>query len=254
MASIESAFLLRACRQEARWPPLCWQPILRCSPEGRSLRAFHMAARTRFPKRLIACAVMVVRPSRSFKGYCAARPSTTIHGRGSRSGKDLPTLPLLPPTPRRSSDNGAVSTSSPKRRHVSEVIDGHSRKVWCDADGSEVLEVYSIAGMGHGTPLKTNGDDGLGSQAPFMLDVGISSTWHIANFWGITTSGRRPTARSRQEKRDGSLSSQRSRDTARTETVRQLPHQDKAAVPSTSPSNGVRKVIEDALRTAGLIR
>lgn len=36
-----------------------------------------------------------------------------------------------------------------------ETVDRQTRQVWCDADGNEVIEKYTIAGMGHGTPLKT---------------------------------------------------------------------------------------------------
>nr|WP_192361517.1 PHB depolymerase family esterase [Mesorhizobium mediterraneum] len=72
--------------------------------------------------------------------------------------------------------------ANPKR---SETVDGHMRQVWCDTSGRELIEKFSITGMGHGAPLKTPGDNGLGSAGPFMLDVGISSTRHIACFWGI---------------------------------------------------------------------
>lgn len=67
----------------------------------------------------------------------------------------------------------------------SEMVDGHSRGVWCNAQGQELIEEYRIAGMGHGTPLDTAGDAALGVGGPFMLDAGISSTRHIARFWGI---------------------------------------------------------------------
>lgn len=67
----------------------------------------------------------------------------------------------------------------------SEIVDGHSRRVWCNAQGQELIEEYRIAGMGHGTPLDTAGDAALGVGGPFMLDAGISSTRHIARFWGI---------------------------------------------------------------------
>ena len=36
------------------------------------------------------------------------------------------------------------------------IVDGYSRKVWRNARGREIIEVYSIAGMGHGAPLKAN--------------------------------------------------------------------------------------------------
>lgn len=56
-----------------------------------------------------------------------------------------------------------------------------SRRVWCNAAGVTVVELNTVAAMGHGTPL----GDGLGTPGPYMLDVGISSTREIAGFWGL---------------------------------------------------------------------
>lgn len=66
------------------------------------------------------------------------------------------------------------------------VVDGYPRQVWNDAAGHELVEEYSITGMGHGTPLKTGGQNGCGSTGAYMLDVNISSTRHIAEFWGLS--------------------------------------------------------------------
>jgi poly(3-hydroxybutyrate) depolymerase len=47
--------------------------------------------------------------------------------------------------------------------------------------------------MGHGVPVHPGGGGDAeargGTAAPFMLDVGISSTWHIARFWGLAEPG-----------------------------------------------------------------
>ena len=67
-----------------------------------------------------------------------------------------------------------------------EEVDGFPRKVWCDADGRQVIDEYIIAGMGHGTPISAGGDEGLGEEGRYMLEVGISSTRHIADSWGLT--------------------------------------------------------------------
>ena len=67
-----------------------------------------------------------------------------------------------------------------------EMVDGFPREVWCDADGRVVIEQYIIGKMGHGTPLSAEGDEGLGKEGKYMLEVGISSTRHIADFWGLT--------------------------------------------------------------------
>ena len=49
-----------------------------------------------------------------------------------------------------------------------------------------MIEEYIIGGMGHGTPIRAGGDEGLGEEGKYMLEVGISSTRHIARFWGLT--------------------------------------------------------------------
>lgn len=67
-----------------------------------------------------------------------------------------------------------------------EDVDGFPRRVWCDASGREVIEEFIIDGMGHGTPISAEGQEGLGEEGDYMLDVGISSTRHIARFWGLT--------------------------------------------------------------------
>ncbi|MFO8045851.1 MAG: PHB depolymerase family esterase [Halomonas sp.] len=67
-----------------------------------------------------------------------------------------------------------------------EEVDGFPRKVWCNAEGREVIEEYIIKGMGHGTPIMAGGGEGLGEEDKFMLEVGISSTRRIAHFWGLT--------------------------------------------------------------------
>lgn len=62
---------------------------------------------------------------------------------------------------------------------------GFQRRVWEDS-GRDVVESYTINGMAHGTPLAT-GDaaDCCGRAGPFLLDVGISSSYRIAKFWGL---------------------------------------------------------------------
>jgi feruloyl esterase len=69
-----------------------------------------------------------------------------------------------------------------------EIVCGQSRRVWDNASGETVIEAYTIAGMVHGVPLAT-GAEGCGTAGPFFFDVGISSTHHIASFWGLTKAG-----------------------------------------------------------------
>jgi feruloyl esterase len=63
----------------------------------------------------------------------------------------------------------------------------HVRKVWEDTAGEDLIESYTIAGMGHGVPIAIGaGDESCGSIAPFFIPVGISSTRRIAQFWGLS--------------------------------------------------------------------
>jgi len=67
-----------------------------------------------------------------------------------------------------------------------QVLPGHSRATWrSPKTGEVIIEANLIHGMGHGTPLATRGDGAIGAAAPFMLDVGVSSTREIAAFWGL---------------------------------------------------------------------
>ena len=70
-----------------------------------------------------------------------------------------------------------------------ELIGSHTRRVWSDAQGNALIEAFSISGMTHGVPLgTTSGREGCGTAGAFFLEVGISSTHHIARFWGLPKS------------------------------------------------------------------
>ena len=67
-----------------------------------------------------------------------------------------------------------------------ELIGSHVRRVWSDAKGNALIEAFSISGMAHGVPLgNAVGGESCGAVGAFFLDVGISSTHHIARFWGL---------------------------------------------------------------------
>ncbi|MGY8668566.1 PHB depolymerase family esterase [Bradyrhizobium sp. UFLA05-109] len=71
-------------------------------------------------------------------------------------------------------------SESPSRH---EIIEGYPHRVWSDANGEALIEAFSISGMAHGVPLATMTKEGCGSAGAFFLDVGISSTHHIARFF-----------------------------------------------------------------------
>ncbi len=66
-------------------------------------------------------------------------------------------------------------------------VDGYPRQIWWNADGETVVESYTITNMAHGTPLGTVDDEErYGAQGAFLIEAGISSSYHIANFFGLT--------------------------------------------------------------------
>jgi poly(hydroxyalkanoate) depolymerase family esterase len=78
------------------------------------------------------------------------------------------------------------------------VLNGAARRVWADADGRAVLETVVIPGLGHATPIDPDAADedarcGAAGASRFILPAGISSTYVIADGWGLI--GRRRTAR-----------------------------------------------------------
>lgn len=126
-------------------------------------------------------------------------------------------------------------------------IGSHARSVWRDRDGVARIEAFEIAGMGHGTPL--DGDDDIGVPAAFMLDAGISSTRHIARFWQLTETG---TELSLPEQPRATSDTVSGPATARPRPAAAQPRA--TAAKAAGPAAGVGKVIEDALRAAGLMR
>jgi len=111
---------------------------------------------------------------------------------------------------------------------------GHRTRRWTDGGGRVRIEAHSIAGMGHGTPIAPG--EGCGAAMPHMLDVGICSTRSIAAFWGIADS-----------RADEEVGAARPAPAAASPAYRE-PVEVKHEV------SGVKKVIEDALRAAGLMR
>jgi poly(hydroxyalkanoate) depolymerase family esterase len=65
-------------------------------------------------------------------------------------------------------------------------VDGYPRQIWWNADGETIVESYTITAMAHGTPLGiADNDERYGAQGAFLIEAGISSSYHIANFFGL---------------------------------------------------------------------
>jgi poly(hydroxyalkanoate) depolymerase family esterase len=172
----------------------------------------------------------------------------------SRHDSPWPTLSIWHGTADRTVDpsNAAAIVGQWREVHgvgpspsFSTTIDGHPRRVWLDAHGREAIEEYLIAGMSHGTPLSSRGADGLGASAPFMLEQGISSTLRIARFWGLRSAQNEHAASPAPEL---PASENAGSDGPETAPVA-------IAAPRAAPhaAQGVKKIIEDALRAAGLM-
>jgi len=66
-------------------------------------------------------------------------------------------------------------------------VDGYPRQAWWNKDGETLVESYAITDMAHGTPLGiADNDQRYGVEGAFLIEAGISSSYHIANFFGLT--------------------------------------------------------------------
>src|SRR5262245_50593818 len=101
--------------------------------------------------------------------------------------------------PRRSLVSGSMCTGSRLFPRTLRISPATCRRFWHVANGDAMIEAFSICGMAHGVPLATGeGDRSCGISGPFCLDVGISSTHHIAKFWGLAKIGPQPRSAPRE--------------------------------------------------------
>ncbi|ABD85946.1 extracellular catalytic domain type 1 short-chain-length polyhydroxyalkanoate depolymerase [Rhodopseudomonas palustris] len=132
-------------------------------------------------------------------------------------------------------------------------VDGYPRQVWWNAAGETVVESYTITNMAHGTPLGTGENtESYGAQGAYLLDVGISSSYHIAKFFGLTERVHRPATAAA------------SLPTVPVEQLEEIPRarkaratQDRRAEPRDPPGRrgfDVNAVITRALTAAGLMK
>jgi poly(hydroxyalkanoate) depolymerase family esterase len=119
-----------------------------------------------------------------------------------------------------------------------DTVNGYPHRVWRDASGRAVIEEYRVTGLGHGAPLDVVGSDHGETAAPFMLDASISSTRLIASFWGIAPE-------------QAKLGTRRAVETSPTTFERSPPGAEAVLLPQHA---GIKRTIEDALRSAGLMK
>jgi hypothetical protein len=83
-------------------------------------------------------------------------------------------------------------------------VDSYPRQLWWNSDGETVVESYTITNMAHGTPIGTaENDQRYGTQGAFLIEAGISSSYHIANFFGLTSGILQPQRVARPAPRTG---------------------------------------------------
>lgn len=129
-------------------------------------------------------------------------------------------------------------------------IEGFARRVWQDSNGWDAIEEFIIPGMAHGVPLDTSADDNGEVSSPYMLDVGISSTREAIRFWGLSEAGE-PHWKRRITKKDPQAVPLPRTTTQYSEAI---PKGRGDPSLSRRRSLGVQDVIEDALRSAGLMK
>jgi poly(hydroxyalkanoate) depolymerase family esterase len=133
------------------------------------------------------------------------------------------------------------------------IVDGYPRQVWINEEGKDLIESYTITQMAHGAPLATgNGNDECGAAGPFLLDVGISSSYHIAKFFGLVSGdhklGQTSTLELAQRSRDWSFIEAPAPPRAEHPKA-----EDRHAQPP-APGIDIGAVITKALKTAGLLK
>lgn len=117
---------------------------------------------------------------------------------------------------------------------------GHRRTRWEHAESGGRVEHVELRGMGHGTPIRTGGSESVGHAAPYVLDVGLSSSVELLDFWGIAAAPAvaKPSNLPVPARRLEPVGARRLRPTT----------------PPPLREQGVEKIINDALRAAGLMK
>jgi hypothetical protein len=114
------------------------------------------------------------------------------------------------------------------------MVDGYPRQIWWNADGETLVESYTITDMAHGTPLGTaDNDERYGAQGAFLIEAGISSSYHIANFFGLTEWIRQPKETAKEAARE--IVKEAAKETAKTVPAR-VAKQAATIIPAIDPA------------------
>jgi feruloyl esterase len=136
---------------------------------------------------------------------------------------------------------------------LTETIDGYPRQVWRNHSGVDLVESYTIPKMAHGTPLAAgDSHDHCGVPGAFLLEVGISSSYHIAKFWGLTGHPRHVAARPHPARKPVSLPRPQYPEAAATAACRPGADPGEPTGPLHARVVDVQAIITKALKSAGL--
>jgi poly(hydroxyalkanoate) depolymerase family esterase len=142
-------------------------------------------------------------------------------------------------------------------------VDGYPHQIWWNADGETTVESYTITDMAHGTPLGVaDNDERYGAQGAFLIEAGISSSYHIASFFGLTDWIGQPRETEKEVQKEAARSTPApSAASARTADIatalRPLATLNRPAAAPRQPKNrniDVGAVITRALTAAGLMK
>jgi poly(hydroxyalkanoate) depolymerase family esterase len=127
-------------------------------------------------------------------------------------------------------------------------IEGRTHDVWT-RNGETLLERRLIDGLGHGTPLATQGPQGAGNPGPFLLEAGISSSLELLKFWDVLPSPQAAASSVRPEALAG----------AALPVIPVIRLKERPATPHAGrerqhdQNSGIGAIINKALRAAGLM-
>lgn len=134
---------------------------------------------------------------------------------------------------------------------------GFTKLVWRNDAGLEVVESVIIPGLAHGTPLGTRAvgegcGESCGEPGPYLIDAGVSSTHHIARFFGlIEPNNGDPTVTGFDLLTDKDCARVLTGIDSPAEQTRITPT---AINPAVSRGSDISSIINAALKSAGLIK
>jgi poly(hydroxyalkanoate) depolymerase family esterase len=118
---------------------------------------------------------------RSATAYTGTRPTVQIwQGTSDSTVRPLNMTELV--------DQWTDVAGADQTADVQETVLGYPHSIYRDASGRNAVELYSLTGMDHGTPVDPGtGPTQCGTAGPYILDVNICSSYHIAKSWGLDT-------------------------------------------------------------------